>query len=378
MTGPTGTPDHIVDCNGGGGFTTIQTAIDASDDGDWIEVWPCTYPESLSYNGKGVWVGSRDGAATTVIDADHLAPAVTLSRGEGDGAALVGFTIRDGDGYGIYVDFAAVLLKDLILDDTEGDYGIYGKSADLEVDNVVIDDSNEANDFSLYMDKGSLTMARSSITCDDGAAVFVGHGAFHIDSSTITCESDDAIENEHAVGVLMRSQVIGRSVIESEFDHFDDFIRYINTTQIGDIDVQWGSFQFRNSMLINGTMTFTDTDASVLIENSVMLGGNCAIETANSPPDSADTAIAAATTVTVEHSNFWSTTSMCNGPTVVGQDNNLSVDPQFTDALNGNYTLTAGSPLIDAGKPAGRYNDIDGSDNDIGIYGGRFTVAGGW
>lgn len=48
----------------------------------------------------------------------------------------------------------------------------------------------------------------------------------------------------------------------------------------------------------------------------------------------------------------------------------LGVDPLFANALAGDLRLRAGSPCIDAGDPDPRYNDPDGTRNDMGAYGG--------
>jgi hypothetical protein len=50
--------------------------------------------------------------------------------------------------------------------------------------------------------------------------------------------------------------------------------------------------------------------------------------------------------------------------------NTLVSDPLVVDATN--FVLQAGSPARDAGNPDPRFNDIDGTRNDIGIYGGPF------
>jgi len=50
--------------------------------------------------------------------------------------------------------------------------------------------------------------------------------------------------------------------------------------------------------------------------------------------------------------------------------NTLAVNPLVVDTTN--FVLQAGSPARDAGNPDPRYNDIDGTRNDIGIYGGPF------
>ena len=42
----------------------------------------------------------------------------------------------------------------------------------------------------------------------------------------------------------------------------------------------------------------------------------------------------------------------------------------FQDTTN--FVLQAGSPARDAGNPDPRFNDIDGTRNDMGIFGGPF------
>jgi hypothetical protein len=51
---------------------------------------------------------------------------------------------------------------------------------------------------------------------------------------------------------------------------------------------------------------------------------------------------------------------------------NISMDPLFAD---GDYHLTEESPCKDSGNPSPEYNDIDGSRNDMGVFGGP---NGGW
>ncbi len=54
----------------------------------------------------------------------------------------------------------------------------------------------------------------------------------------------------------------------------------------------------------------------------------------------------------------------------------ISEDPMFVDAANGNFRLQEDSPCIDAGDPASQYNDVDGSRNDIGAFGGLHIEGG--
>ncbi|HQO33523.1 MAG TPA: right-handed parallel beta-helix repeat-containing protein [bacterium] len=49
----------------------------------------------------------------------------------------------------------------------------------------------------------------------------------------------------------------------------------------------------------------------------------------------------------------------------------LSEDPSFTDVARGDFHLVPGSPCVDAGDPDAAYNDLDGSRNDMGAFGGQ-------
>jgi len=55
--------------------------------------------------------------------------------------------------------------------------------------------------------------------------------------------------------------------------------------------------------------------------------------------------------------------------------NNVDDDAQFVDPINRNFHLMPTSPCINAGDPDPMYDDIDGSRNDMGAYGGPNTLA---
>ena len=84
-------------------FPTIQSAIQASQDGDTIIVQPGTYPENIDFGGKAVVLSSTNPlsptiVANTIIDGGMNGSVVTFNHGETPNSILTGFTIRNGNG----------------------------------------------------------------------------------------------------------------------------------------------------------------------------------------------------------------------------------------------------------------------------------------
>jgi hypothetical protein len=79
-----------------GDYSTIQSAIDASADGDTVLVGPGTYYEQIDVGNHQITVQSSAGPATTTIDASFLGPVVTFGASATRTATLSGFTITHG------------------------------------------------------------------------------------------------------------------------------------------------------------------------------------------------------------------------------------------------------------------------------------------
>lgn len=75
----------------------------------------------------------------------------------------------------------------------------------------------------------------------------------------------------------------------------------------------------------------------------------------------------------LDYNDFWN--NSVNYQVVNAGSNNIQKTVLFADTLKNNYYLMAGSPCINAGHPDAKYNDIDGSRNDIGAYGGPYSNA---
>ena len=108
-----------------GDFLTIQEAINASVDGDTIEVHPGTYIENINFNGHSIILaslflhfGDSSAILSTIIDGNFLSSAVTFENGEDSAAMITGFTIRNGlaaSGGGIYCSNSNPIISNNII-----------------------------------------------------------------------------------------------------------------------------------------------------------------------------------------------------------------------------------------------------------------------
>lgn len=104
-------------------YPSIQSAIDATDDGDVIVVAPGVYSENINFNGKAITVRSTNPddpavVEATVIDGGARGPVVTFTSRETTNAVLMGFTITNGlgkdsrnRGGGIHIDDSSPTIK---------------------------------------------------------------------------------------------------------------------------------------------------------------------------------------------------------------------------------------------------------------------------
>src|SRR5205085_2802117 len=63
-----------------------------------VIVAPGTYVENIDFKGRNITVISEQGAASTIIDGNNLAPVVVFRTNENSNAVINGFTLRHGSG----------------------------------------------------------------------------------------------------------------------------------------------------------------------------------------------------------------------------------------------------------------------------------------
>ena len=109
-----------VEPSGGGDFTTIQAALDASSDGDEIVVSPGTYTGLIETDGREVHLRSSDGAEQTILDAAGATTVFQFSSLDGPNTVIEGFSLVNPGGRGIVAVDASPVLIDLILEGLGG------------------------------------------------------------------------------------------------------------------------------------------------------------------------------------------------------------------------------------------------------------------
>jgi hypothetical protein len=364
-----------VDCLGAGDYPTLQAAIDAAVDGDVIDVAPCTYREHIDFHGKTVTLAALSGPSDTILDGGGTGVVVTARKGERRGTGLTGFTISGGmaagQGAAVFVDLAKLRLENVVITGSTGASLVYGHSGDLEMSNVVFTGNTISvlTGAAINVFRGSLVASHLTADCTGGHdAIYIGHGSAMIDYATLSCPTGNAVFYLHSTGRLMRSRLDGMMKSDNESGHPEDVVFMENDVFKGGrgIYVHEGMAVVKNSY-IEGTLNMATVQAAT-IEGNVMTGTTCAI-------------LADVTTAPFvpAYNDFWAVSSQsCNGAVFVGTNGNFVGDPKFVDAAGGNYTLGAGSACIDAGPDAAVMRDVDGTRNDVGVYGGPKTLAGGW
>jgi serine protease len=273
-----------------GDHATIQSAINASANGDTILVSPGTYNGSINFNNKLVALRSTQGAQQTTISVNG-GTAVTI----GGAAQITGFTITgavDDFGAGMVVEGVGTLVKN----------------------NIFVNNRQTAGGF------GAAIGGNSASPVIDGN-LFRNHTA----------------DSQHLSGVVSFVNSSSPTTINNVF--VDNPTRAINLT----LPAGNNPRVFNNTFVRNQTaIKYGSFPPDTAFRNNILAQNTIGIEL-DYPYD-----------VPVWENNLvWNNgTNYLGMPNQTGLSGNVSVDPRFLDPQD-NFQLALDSPAIDAGTSLG-------------------------
>ena len=426
---PSGTVDNTLDCDDGnprepviadaisgntGGSGTwsdpllsLQSAIEMAQ--SCVLARAGTYRETIDFEGKSIAVIALDGSAATTIDpgtspcgiGDPLAcvSAVTFASNSNASPTLEGFTIRGGSGAtfttststtcadsapshegqntctvhlyeycggGIRVDGDDPTLVDLSIEDnvlpdfsqdSSGSFtqiwrysyggGLCVQSGVVSLQGVSFVLNQADTGGAIYAARGAVVSLEqvevASNVATDGAGIYLDGADLSATNSVVACNQADVDG-----GGVFASGAITASFTNVSF--------YGNASS--DSGEQRGSQIFQQGS--GGTLRLHNSIAQATSSSYAIYGAGTGQFSYNDV-----------------YNSSW--TGMNYGGTFSAGARDISADPSFENAHcstgPANFALAGSSPAIDAGDPDSIFNDVDGSRNDMGAFGGP---GGAW
>jgi len=337
-------------------FSTIQSAINASSNGDTIAVSPGTYFENINFRGKNILLTSLYYIASdtsyivsTVINGGipvnpDSASCVIFNSGEDSTAILQGFTITGGNGTK-WLD-------------------IHGAGTYREGGGILIELSSPTIKHNIITNNFATNI--TGVISAGGGGIRIGDGNPEINSNVISFN-----QGRYGAGIVLN--YTGCKIRNN--------IIYSNT---GGQDYNGGS-----GIWIFNNLTITPK----VIKNNTIIDNNSSLVTGTG-----GVSIWSATNVFLSNNIIWENVpalqikTISSNPQITYCDveggytgtGNINQDPLFTEQ---NYFLSDSSSCIDAGDTATIYNDIEDPGNpgyalfpskgllrnDMGAYGGPYA-----
>jgi hypothetical protein len=295
-----------------GDYSRIQNAIDAATNGDLIFVSPGVYNENINFKGKAISVTSTSAAdlnivKSTVIHASGQSSVVSFVSGETSNSVLAGFTITGGYGTATPVLGAGVYCG----------AGIYclGSSPTI-FGNIII--SNSA---------------------PNGSGSIVGYGG------GIACIQSDALISRNLIiaNTAYAGGGVGEYLGKARFA--SNLICSNSAAAFGGGAALYGGQFINNTVVGNAAISagtvYATSDAagqSVVVGNIICgstVGGGLYVDSMTQ----------------ATCNDVWNNTdgNYSSGQDLSGRNGNISQDPQFVNATNGDFHLQDVSPCINAG-----------------------------
>jgi len=268
-------------------YSSIQAAIDAASNGDYVVVSDGTYNENINFNGKAITVRSVNGSAVTTIDSLGAGgPVVTFNSSETSSSILDGFTITNGIGIGncgggIYISGSSPKIEDIIVTGHSGfQYGggmyiINGSIPTLM--NVTVSNNTAAFGGGLFVDSSStLTLTDSAVTANTattqaGGGIYLRNSMATISSTSITY--NEAVNNSGGGCYFTGSTTV--VTIEDGCNISDNVSKFgggLIATSSATVTISDSTIN-GNTTSYDGGAVYTDNSANLNVFRS-LIGGN--------------------------------------------------------------------------------------------------------
>lgn len=342
----TGTASYTVCDDGVAPYTSIQAAIDAAVDGDTILICAGTYEETLSIVDKNVSLEGED-RDTTIVDANRDDTVLTIS-GDVGSASVSGLTLTGGDtagnGGGVLISDASPTLSELLITGNRAaaGAGVFISESDAVLDDIVIMGCDA-------------TGAGGGIRLEGLGSSSLSH--LWVEGNTAE-KGPGGLDLQGGLDVLANSVVFANTgTAGSSSNHFAAIIGGFGDALVFN-NVFSGNLDPTHNTRANPAVSF---GGGSFYNNIVYGNQGFGLDRGQG-------------TGTYEYNLSYSNTHGKNwgeGNLQSPGETDIETDPRFVDAENGDFTLEAGfSPAIDKGNPQSGYNDVDGTRNDMGAFGG--------
>ena len=358
---------------------TIQSAIDAANNGHMVLVAPGTYHEHIDFKGKAITVTSESGPEITIIDGGNTASVVRFTSEERRDSVINGFTLQNGG-------------------TNAAGGGIVIHRSSPTITNNVIRNNHACEGGGISIGDGSPLVQQNTITgngpglCGGGTAgggiSIVGFGSAEILDNVIS-------DNESLFGggielftglptggplIIKRNIIKGNNSVAGQgggirMSGFLDALIVQNLITDNQAFEGGGIYWFvnggaRGPRLVNNTIADnnatngsgifaegddvrTELTNNIIVAKPGQTGLHCSPIFGHHEP-------------IIRFNNIFSAGGTAYGGTCsdkTGMDGNISADPLFTNPTQGDFHIQQGSPSIDAGDnltPNLPDTDIDG------------------
>lgn len=351
-----------------GGVGTLSAAIEAASDGDTLILQDGDYTGAVTIN-KSITLRSMSRGAMVYVGGGAF-----VIEGEGIKVTLQGLSF---DTHLVVKQAADVRILenqflagyDLIVDDyqsTEGDgtlavigndFSFGSNIGSVRSDNAYIA-GNTLLGGNIISDGGSIWVVGNDVRVNNGGTVGVSltgtSGEAKVIANRISINRNNA-NSFYGIRITNPLSLVSGNIVKLTNSYSQSYHQY----NLFGIHIS-GQTKTHNNVVSLDTSLAIGTGSRGIYAASGLISGNIVNKFQRQPISTSSG--------TIENNLCFSSGGSCGS----AENGNLSSDPMFVNTLN--FRLSEGSPAIDTGPASPFYADVDRTRNDIGAYGGPWSI----